>query len=119
MDTAPPGAVLLASTDDEVASRLETALAPRPVRRDPAAAEDVRVAVLCRHPDPAPSLAAWRARPATAAVPVLMLGDDLAGADALLPLDASPAVLRAQIDLLARVGHTERRWRDRIQEVLD
>src|SRR4051794_7789207 len=110
MDTAPPGAVLLASPDDEVASRLETALAPRPVRRgDQRTEDDVRVAVLCRHPNPTAFLPAWRACPATTTVPVLMLGDHLAaGADALLPLDSPPAVLRAQVDLLARLGHSDR-----------
>ena len=98
MDAPTPGAVLLACPD-EVARRLEHALAPAGwcLCRD-GDAVDFAAAVVCRHTDPGAFLASWRADPATAAVPVLMLtDDDVTGADALLPLDATPAVLRAQV----------------------
>lgn len=129
MDTAAPGAVLLASSDDEVASRLERALAPAGwlVRRakpeQPIDSHEVKVAIIVRLANPVNFLAAWRANPSTATIPVLLLGDEHAeGADGLLPPDVPPAVLLSQICLLVRLARAEREClvqHNRIQDVLD
>src|SRR3954470_6781954 len=110
MDAAAPGAVLLACPDDEVASRLEQALSVGGWGVSRAAdAADFAAAVLCGLADPAGFVASWRADPATAAVPVLALAEqDVPGADALLPPDASATVLRSQVALLARLARSER-----------
>jgi PAS domain S-box-containing protein len=124
MDAAAPGAVLIACPSDEVASRLEQALASAGwcVRRA-ADGSDLTAAVLCGLADTPGFLASWRADPATAAVPVLALADqDVPGTDALLPPDAPPAVLRSQLALLARLARAEREAalsRARVQGVLD
>jgi sigma-B regulation protein RsbU (phosphoserine phosphatase) len=123
MDAAAPGAILLACPE-EVASRLEQALSPAGWRVCRAAdGGDFTAVVVCGLSDPAGFVASWRADVATSAVPVLALSDhDVPGADALLPSDASPTVLRSQVALLARLARSEREAvvsRARVQEVLD